>query len=861
MRLYDATHGSSWRNNTFWRDWGSPCSEPWFAITCENGSVVSVTLRRNGLSRVIPANLTDLRQLETLDVAFNSLSGTIPPDLSLLSRLSLLDVSHTSLSGSLPSQVGLLTQLNALWAGHSRLGGWLPTEIGLLTRLTGVYVDHNSLSGTIPSEIMSTALRDFNADENYFALPPPEALHEACLSYLLCAQSLPPLGCAAFADARLSWSDSKECTNCSSGPVGPALMLAALLSLIVAAILVYRRLVMHTPQALIMRWLSTAAIILNHCALTVLVLRLNLDWPPFVIQIYSLCDLNILSLTAFRPECLFGDIVIRYEGRYGGRQGSFGWAVMSVLQIGTILVLMACATIVLWMLAQRAQQGKAAAAAKAEKRFDKLVCFIASVLALQLMGIVHAADSAISVLIIQMRKYPDESWASLVTAACCTLVFMLLALVGFVYYLALNMRDFHRGVQGHLAKHDKAAPQIDLKRMPRLQKRLYFYLQRDAHHAPYWQLVLWARQLLVLAVVSDTADALLPSDMLWERVSAVALIISGSLAAHRVTKPFTLALQNALETAFLSSCLLLLLLGSLHEAVSDSNDSGLLFEFLQALIALGVLALAIAFGIRDFRQTRQDLFLEYLAIDKPIHARLADGTIRLLRCSWLLGYQGHRMPSCQELGEDAFFPKEEAASLFRNSMRAECVGRRVLVLSYGWLSPRHPECADFSLILLKPHVLSLLPSYGICCARSPTGQRLKWLQDHLYELHPNCEECGLFWDWCSLPQRHRSDPDQKTGRVDDDEAKFNRGLCWMANLYASPKGTCVIQMKDIPGDHRTEEAKKSDDPDDDYNGRAYDTRGCEYSLVSNLRACATYGRVYVLASRYCPHMAMCRVRL
>ncbi|KAJ0794606.1 putative non-specific serine/threonine protein kinase [Helianthus annuus] len=50
----------------------------------------------------IPVNLSNLKNMESLDLSFNSLTGEVPPELIKLNSLAVLNVSYNNLSGRLP---------------------------------------------------------------------------------------------------------------------------------------------------------------------------------------------------------------------------------------------------------------------------------------------------------------------------------------------------------------------------------------------------------------------------------------------------------------------------------------------------------------------------------------------------------------------------------------------------------------------------------------------------------------------------------------------------------------------------------------------------------------------------------------
>eukprot|EP00967_Tisochrysis_lutea_P006824 scaffold8149_cov32-Tisochrysis_lutea.AAC.1 len=104
-------------------------------------------------------------------------------------------------------------------------------------------------------------------------------------------------------------------------------------------------------------------------------------------------------------------------------------------------------------------------------------------------------------------------------------------------------------------------------------------------------------------------------------------------------------------------------------------------------------------------------------------------------------------------GERPFLEPKAAADLVRQR------GRALGVLSYPWLSADHPD---------------------------PTGGRMRAVKQAL-ERHPYIT--GLFWDYASLPQKPRSN---------DEEKVFSVGLSKMSDLYASAVGTTVLKSTFIP---------------------------------------------------------------
>ena len=83
IALYNSTDGANWTNNTGWLgSAGTECF--WFGVTCDSGSVSSLSLNSNSLTGTIPNELGDLADLAILNLNGNSLSGSIPTELGNL---------------------------------------------------------------------------------------------------------------------------------------------------------------------------------------------------------------------------------------------------------------------------------------------------------------------------------------------------------------------------------------------------------------------------------------------------------------------------------------------------------------------------------------------------------------------------------------------------------------------------------------------------------------------------------------------------------------------------------------------------------------------------------------------------------
>src|SRR5579859_820244 len=145
--FYNATNGASWTKSTNWLTTTTPCSSPWFGISCttnQNGgtlSVVQISLPQNNLSGTLPTSLTNLSLLRNLDLHGNHLSGHIP---ALQDSLLNINLADNQLSGSIPALPG-----SEFVTPTPPVEGWV-APIPASGDLLNLSLQNNQLSGPIP---------------------------------------------------------------------------------------------------------------------------------------------------------------------------------------------------------------------------------------------------------------------------------------------------------------------------------------------------------------------------------------------------------------------------------------------------------------------------------------------------------------------------------------------------------------------------------------------------------------------------------------------------------------------------------------------------------------------------------------
>lgn len=172
--LYEATDGPNWTNT--W-DLKEPINT-WYGVsTNENGCVSAVNLSSNNLIGLVPFEIRNLYNIDSLVLSDNQLKGTIPSSIGNLKNLVSLQLNHNQLSGTIPDDIGLLKSLQFLDLHHNQLNGELPSTIGQLEALITLELSQNELTGSIPDLFERlTSLRKIHLNNNELSGILPQSL-------------------------------------------------------------------------------------------------------------------------------------------------------------------------------------------------------------------------------------------------------------------------------------------------------------------------------------------------------------------------------------------------------------------------------------------------------------------------------------------------------------------------------------------------------------------------------------------------------------------------------------------------------------------------------------------------------------
>ena len=153
VAFFHATGGLNWGGGSNWLSHCAPISQ-WRGVSANlDRHVTGLSLSSVGLTGMIPPELSDLEDLETLDLSFNRLTGAIPAELGALSHLKELDLRGNKLTGGIPGALGNLASLETLDLSDNRLTGPLPAALGGLKNLQSLTLSGNLLAGALPSSL------------------------------------------------------------------------------------------------------------------------------------------------------------------------------------------------------------------------------------------------------------------------------------------------------------------------------------------------------------------------------------------------------------------------------------------------------------------------------------------------------------------------------------------------------------------------------------------------------------------------------------------------------------------------------------------------------------------------------------
>ncbi|CAA7016137.1 unnamed protein product [Microthlaspi erraticum] len=139
--------------------------------------LTALALFNNRLQGTLSPSVSNLRNLQELDLYRNDLEGKLPKEIGLLSKIGnsisirepwrdsifnrkierahLLHLRENEFAGNIPASLGNCNQLTLLDLANSQLSGSIPSSFGFLKSLQELYLYNNSLEGNLPSSLIN----------------------------------------------------------------------------------------------------------------------------------------------------------------------------------------------------------------------------------------------------------------------------------------------------------------------------------------------------------------------------------------------------------------------------------------------------------------------------------------------------------------------------------------------------------------------------------------------------------------------------------------------------------------------------------------------------------------------------------
>lgn len=559
--------------------------------------------------------------ISELDLSNNALTGAVDLGQTLcgLSFLRALKLGgNPGLSGSQLAPAAATARDQRVGCVASALSGGLP-----LIHLRYVDVAGNGLVGTLPLWLAASmqtseavaylAGNDFDApsawefggnvsaatvstgEQKY--LPVVSTIVNGCRGQSATSEvgrctGLPPKSCSAFGDHyRVRTDNPLVCTYCDprlltgsiAALVAVGLMGIGLLSCYVAVVKRYRN--------SMKRWVSTISLFFAHLQMLGVYTNLSLEWPPRVRDTASLLAFSVAETTLVRSECLvevtnpyfvisFGQVVLTCAVLVGGgmlacdparilppqRRDRF-WFVLSIIVQFTF----ASSWRLCYGLLHHVADGNEYVLGGIIAAL--LLAYICLIIVVLLLSVAASYMDPHKIDHITSQKGHVGGGGS-AFGRCTWRFWTQLQAFALWAFAVPPLESAHaRHAVSNLALTEPTAREKQLKR---LEVRVEYLTQRYAKHAPYWQFVVWARQLALMTVASvaravhDNHDeATVQIGLVWAQAVIALLILSASFWLHRHILPYEFAFQNEVESWLFGANLAMLLLAMIYTGLGQ----------------------------------------------------------------------------------------------------------------------------------------------------------------------------------------------------------------------------------------------------------------------------------------------------
>ncbi|CAL4970434.1 unnamed protein product [Urochloa decumbens] len=126
--------------------------------------IISLQLRRQNLSGVLPEEVLNLTYLRHLDLPRNFIQGPIPVSWASLPVFNV-SLQGNRISGRLPKELGRMPMLRSIVLEGNQIEGPIPPELGNIISLERFFISANNITGELPTTFSRlTNMTDFRID-------------------------------------------------------------------------------------------------------------------------------------------------------------------------------------------------------------------------------------------------------------------------------------------------------------------------------------------------------------------------------------------------------------------------------------------------------------------------------------------------------------------------------------------------------------------------------------------------------------------------------------------------------------------------------------------------------------------------
>ena len=326
--LYEATNGEGWRNHSNWLS-GEPCVDGWFGVQCcpralpvlrggdectADGSRATGVRATQGSAACHSGNVTgtalDLATCVVVKVLLpsNNLVGRLEDfhPLMWLPFLQRLDLSGNALAGSLPSAADCLPRLTSLdltqprrWDEPGGVTGAIPQWLlGRLFSMTTLRLANNA----------------FDDPTTFEAADAIGQLWQRCQAIGAAECSgVPPFGCSAFNRPGERYEvklDNLECVRCPTPLeiIGIAGIMMGVVLFLLLCVSGYTYFVRKYPEYG-KTHVASVMILISHFQTLTIIGSMELGWPMIIKKILANINLPIAQIPL---PCILNDPVLEY---------------------------------------------------------------------------------------------------------------------------------------------------------------------------------------------------------------------------------------------------------------------------------------------------------------------------------------------------------------------------------------------------------------------------------------------------------------------------------------------------------------------------------------------------------------------